>query len=124
MLGIHQMSAGAQFFLHPPSYLRRPLTLDAARLSLTERIRRRDEGFLEKIRLDIYDQPSSPYLQLLQHAGCEFEEIESGVRLDGLEATLLRLFLAGVYLTVDEFKGPRRLVAARSLWRVTGICRR
>jgi hypothetical protein len=107
MLGLRQIWAGGQFFLQLPGYLRRPLTLDAARLSLSERLSRRDDSFLEKLRLDIYEQPSSPYLQLLRHAGCEFEEIESGVRRDGLEATLRRLFQAGVYLTVDEFKGRK-----------------
>ena len=111
MLGVKQMWAGAQFFLRLPAYLRHPLTFDTARASLTERLGRRDEYFLEKLRLDIYDRPSSPYFELLRHAGCEFGDIQSGVRRDGIEATLLRLFQAGVYLTIDEFKG--RKVARR-----------
>jgi hypothetical protein len=101
------MWAGAQFFLRLPAYLRQPITLDAACASLAERLRRRDETFLEKLRLDIYSRPSSPYFQLLQHAGCDFGDVEAGVRRDGLEDTLLQLFRAGVYLTVDEFKGRK-----------------
>ncbi len=105
MLGVTQLWAGAQYFAKLPGYLRRPLSVEQARAGLAERLAARDERFLEKVRLDIYGQPASPYLELLRHAGCELGDIESGVRRDGIEATLRRLFRAGVYLTVDEFKG-------------------
>lgn len=116
MLGLNQMWAGAQFFAQLPGYLRRPISLEKAHTSLAERLRRRDERFLEKVRLDIYERPASPYFQLLHHAGCELGDVESGVRNDGLDETLRRLFRAGVYLTSDEFKG--RKTARRGSWEV------
>ena len=111
MLGITQLWAGTQFFFRLPGYLRRPIPAAEARASLARRLQRRQEAFLEKVRLDIYGQPDSPYALLLRHAGCEYGDIESSVRQEGLEGTLRRLFQAGVYLTVDEFKS--RKVAGR-----------
>ena len=107
MLSVKQAWAGAQFFAKLPRYLRHPLTIQEARQSLSERLARRDDAFLEKVRLDIYDRPYSPYVKLLRHAGCEYGDIESAVRRDGLEQTLLQLFRHGVYLTIDEFKGRK-----------------
>ena len=107
MIGFKQVWAGAQFFARLPAYLRQPISFEAARASLSERLLLREQRFLEKLRLDIYGQPESPYARLLRHAGCELGDLESGVRRDGLDETLRRLFRAGVYLTIDEFKGRK-----------------
>ncbi len=107
MFGIHQIWAGSQFFLRLPQYPRNPLTLDQAHDALRERLVRRNEAFLDRLRVDIYGQPSSPYAHLLKHAGCELGDLVSAVEKDGLETTLERLLDAGVYLTVDEFKGRK-----------------
>lgn len=116
MVGIAQMWAGAHFFTQLPAYLRRPLTTEAARQSLTQRLRARENAFLGKLRLDIYGRPGSPYFHLLRHAGCEFGDIESVVRRAGVEQALRELFRGGVYLTVDEFKG--RKVAQRGSMKI------
>ncbi len=107
MLNASQAWAGAQFFLKLPAYLRRPLTLDQARTQLAEGLRNRENLFLEKVRLDIFGYPERPYAQLMRCAGCEYGDIEGQVRRDGLDATLHALFRAGVYLSIDEFKGRR-----------------
>ena len=99
--------AGAQFFGRLPVYLSRPVQFDEARTLLSNRLARREAAFLEKVRLDIFAQPRSPYLPLLREAGCTLGDIEEGVRRDGVEETLRRLFQAGVYLSVDEFKGRK-----------------
>ncbi len=107
MLSVKQAWAGAQFFAQLPGYLRHPLSFEAARRSLADRLEHREYAFLEKLRLDICNQPRSPYLQLLRYAGCEFGDIETAVRRDGIEQALLELLRAGVYLTIDEFKGRK-----------------
>ena len=107
MLGGSQAWAGAQFFLKLPDYLRRPLTQDDARAFLSQSLRNREDLFLEKVRLDIFGYPQRPYAQLMRCAGCEYGDIEAQVRREGLDASLRALFQAGVYLSIDEFKGRR-----------------
>jgi hypothetical protein len=53
----------------------------------------------------IFKNPRSAYLKLLQHAGIAFEDIKRDVEEAGLEATLEKLYDAGVYVTIEEFKG-------------------
>lgn len=107
MLGPQQLAAGAQFFLRLPAYLRRPLTIEQARASLADRLGGRNEAFVDRLRRDVFAKPAGPYAKLLRHAGCELGDLEASVAKDGLEDTLTRLFHAGVYLTVDEFKGRK-----------------
>jgi len=65
---------------------------------------------LSVVRRAVYDNPSSPYLPLLQYAGCEYGDVERMVRTDGLEPALGRLRDAGVYLTQEEVKGRQPVV--------------
>jgi hypothetical protein len=58
----------------------------------------------------IYRHPSSPYLALLRHAGCERGDLEALVRRDGLDRALHTLRDAGVYVTFEEFKGRTPIV--------------
>jgi hypothetical protein len=88
-----------------PPLLRRPLTVDASRAILQARLARRGARFLTLVRAAVYDQPRSPYRELLRIAGCEAGDLERLVRSEGLEGALHELYLAGVYLTIDEFKG-------------------
>lgn len=68
-------------------------------------LRSRETNFLQLIRTAIFDNPASPYHTLFQWAGCTHGDLESTVWCEGLEATLQRLYEAGVYLTHDEMKG-------------------
>jgi hypothetical protein len=109
-MNIHTLAMGASFFGRLPFLLRRPLTLEESQRILRERLAKRETMFLEKLRRTIFEHEPSPYRPLLRRAGCEFGDIENGVRRDGIEATLRTLFRNGVYLTVDEFKGRQPAV--------------
>jgi hypothetical protein len=90
-----------------PGFLRRRLTREDAKRHISSALAAREENFLKLLRRAVYDNPKSPYLPLLRHASVEFGDIEKGVRQDGIEMTLGRLYDAGVYVTVDEFKGRK-----------------
>ncbi len=100
----------ARFLRGLPAFLRHPVSLDEARAIVEERLRQRERDFLSLVRRTIFADTTSPYRQLLDIAGCEYRDLESVVRRDGLESALHHLHRAGVYLTVDEFKGRRPAV--------------
>ncbi len=93
-----------------PVYLRTPLALDECRAILSRRLKQREGDFLNLARLCIFENLTSPYLSLLKLAGCEYGDMERLVRHDGVEDALRTLYRAGVYLTIDEFKGRRPAV--------------
>jgi len=88
-----------------PALIRHPLRVDEARAVLRRRLERRDERFVTFVRLAVFENSSSPYRALFRAAGCEAGDVEKLVRSEGLDEALRRLYIAGVYLTVDEFKG-------------------
>ena len=87
------------------AFLRHPVAPAEARRWIEERFRTREESFLKVAETAIYGVPSSPYLKLLRHAGIEMPELRRLVAQLGLEGALQRLYDAGVYVTLDEFKG-------------------
>ncbi|HZQ08523.1 MAG TPA: hypothetical protein VFD70_18220 [Anaerolineae bacterium] len=91
-------------------FLQRPLTLDDAKRVVCERIQRREQNFLRSVEKNIYEYPRSPYLALLQLAGCELGDVRALVKDRGVEGTLRVLREAGVYITFEEFKGRKPLV--------------
>ncbi len=96
---------GAGFLAGLPALLRRPVAEDEARRALASRFEFRSERFLRLMERAVFASPRSPYRPLFDYAGCRFSDLEGLVRTDGLEAALLSLYRAGVYLTVGEFKG-------------------
>jgi hypothetical protein len=70
----------------------------------------RERNFLNMVQKGIYQNPTSPYIKLLQMAGCEFGDIESLVNKEGIEVTLKKLLADGVYLSWEEFKGMKEVV--------------
>jgi hypothetical protein len=88
-------------------YLAEPLGRDTALELLARQRAAREDSFLETLRRGVWGNPRSPYLALLDRAGATFEDVAALVRRDGLEPALGRLFDAGVYVTLDEFKGLR-----------------
>lgn len=90
-----------------PGYLRCPLTSNEASARIRDALAQRDANFLAVLRRAIYENPRSPYRQLLAHASIVFGDVEQWVRSDGVEAALEKLYDAGIYVTVDEFKGRR-----------------
>jgi hypothetical protein len=93
-----------------PPFLRTPLHVGQAAEIIEERLRSRQERFLRMTQRLIYNNPRSPYLQLLRNAGCEFSELTVMVARNGLEGALAQLAAAGVYLTFDELKGRKEVV--------------
>ncbi len=98
-------------------FLRGTISLEESKQHLTERLRNRERNFLSLTRKAIYQNPKSPYLKLLQIAGCEFGDIESLVNQEGIEATLQKLLAEGVYLRWEEFKGKRDVVRGGNRFR-------
>jgi hypothetical protein len=85
-------------------FLSNPVTLEQSKQVLISRIQNRGSSFLTIVQKGIFENPESPYLKLLRIAGCEFGDIETYVKKDGVESALHKLFAAGVYLSFNEFK--------------------
>jgi hypothetical protein len=98
-----------RFMAGLPAHLRSRLTVEQAREAVRRGLDARDDNFLGIARRSIYDNPGSPYLPLLQRAGCTYADLESSVRSQGLEPTLANLRAEGVYVTFEEYKGRRRI---------------
>ena len=93
-------------------YLGHRLTPDQCRQMLAHRLETREESFLRIIERGVYAYPQSPYRKLLLHAGIEFADVLSMVQQHGVEEALVKLYGAGVYVTLDEFKGRRPIQRA------------
>jgi hypothetical protein len=87
------------------SFVRERLTPAEARARIERQLRTRAETFLAVLEHAVYRNPQSPYLPLLRSAGLELGDVAGLVRGEGLEASLGRLYDAGVYVSLDEFKG-------------------
>jgi hypothetical protein len=88
-----------------PRFLRERITLQQAEEEIKKTFDHRERRFLELVRRQIFERPTSPYRKLLRVAGCEFSDLQMLVRRSGVEAALKQLAREGVYLTSDEFKG-------------------
>lgn len=95
----------ARFALGLHKFLKTRLNLEEARAIIRSNVANREENFLRVLQRGVFGYPGSPYLPLLQWAGCEFGDIEMMVRRDGLPSALRALREAGVYVTFEEFKG-------------------
>lgn len=91
-------------------FLRSTITLEESKRVIAERLRNREKNFLSLVQKGVYQNPKSPYLKLLELAGCQFGDIEAGVNKDGIEATLQKLLVEGVYVSWEEFKGRKEVV--------------
>jgi hypothetical protein len=91
-------------------FLRGNITLEESKQVIINRLRERNQNFLDLVKKGIYENPRSPYLKLLKVADCEFGDIEALVRQEGIEVTLNKLLAAGVYVGWEEFKGKREVV--------------
>jgi phenylacetate-coenzyme A ligase PaaK-like adenylate-forming protein len=88
-------------------FLRHRMTLDDAREAVLDRMRHREENFLRMIARAVYGNATSPYLRLLKMAGCELGDLRNLVKQKGIEGALRELREAGVYVTLDEFRGRK-----------------
>ena len=88
-------------------FLKQRITLDDAKRIVRERMQRREANLLRSVTQGVYGNPSSPYLALLKHAGCELGDFRDLVNRKGVESALRQLREAGVYVTFEEFKGRK-----------------
>jgi hypothetical protein len=104
---LDDLRLAARFLWDLPPILRRPLTPERARAILRARFERRETDLLALAARAIYPFPTHPYRRLLRAAGCEYGDLETLVRRHGVDDALRTLVRAGVYLSIDEFKGRR-----------------
>ena len=114
-LSFEDARAGLRFAAQLPRFLRRRMSAEETRGILRTRLERREADFLALVQRVIYNNPQSPYRELLALAGCQWEDVERLVRQEGIEGALRTLLRHGVYLTVDEFKGRRPVVRGSSV---------
>lgn len=88
-------------------FLRSPLSAEQCRAIVADSLANRERNFLRLLRRAVYDYAASPYRKLLAWAGVELGDLERMALADGIEATLQRLFDAGIFVELDEFKGRR-----------------
>jgi hypothetical protein len=101
---------GARFLRDAPAFLRRPPPAGSARAEIEARLARRGadlEALVERIG---FRRPSSLYGRLLAAAGCEPGDVRRLLAREGVEGALVQLYQAGVYLSVEEFKGRAEVV--------------
>lgn len=99
-----EIKAYARFARELRPFLREPVTYEQAASRVKERLATREETFLEVVEKNIFGNPKSPYLRLLEWAECSLHDIKTLVRDHGLEPALESLRAAGVYIAFEEFK--------------------
>ena len=115
---LEDASAAAVLSTALPRFLRHRLTFETSLAAQRNRLETRDSSWLALVRAAVYRYSRSPYLRLLRRAGCELGDLERLVRQEGLEGTLRCLYRAGVYLTIEEFKGRRPVVRGSDRFQV------
>lgn len=88
-------------------FLQTPLSPAVCRQQLQTQLQNRDIIFLQLLQRAVYQNPTSPYRALLQWAEISYDQLAQLVSQLGIEAALQQLYEAGVYVTLDEFKGRR-----------------
>ncbi|NLE94845.1 MAG: hypothetical protein GX600_04050 [Dehalococcoidia bacterium] len=91
-------------------FLRQPLTLERSRTIIEQRLVTREQSFLFILSCAVYTNRESPYYKLLNAAGCDFGDVATVVESEGLEGALKKLCDAGVYMSIEEFKGKQEIV--------------
>lgn len=104
---LDDLGAFARYAWGLREYLRSPLGAAECLRVVEEQLRSREESFLRVLEAGVFAEPSSPYRALFDAAGVEFGDVVRLVHTCGIEGTLEQLNDAGVYVTLDEFKGRR-----------------
>jgi hypothetical protein len=111
---LDELRAFGRYARRLPGFLRTTITPEGARRRIERQLQRREFCFLEMLENGVYANPRSPYRKLLDAAGIELGDVRGLVSERGLEGALEGLREAGVYATLEEFKG-RRPIARGSL---------
>ena len=100
-----ELSAFVRYARRLPDFFRTPIAPAEARGRIRTWLARREDSFLDLLARGVYANPGSPYRPLLDAAGIELGDARKLVADRGLESALESLRDAGVYATLDEFKG-------------------
>jgi hypothetical protein len=98
-------------------FLRETLSVQESTHLIREWIEKREARFLRKLEKMVFKYPASPYLNLLQAAGCELGDVRQLLQTEGLDGTLERIRDAGVYVSWEELKGRKEV--RRGSWAAT-----
>lgn len=101
------------------SFLSSTIDVEESKKIITDGLLNREQNFLTLVQKAVYQNPASPYIKLLQMSGCEFGDMESMVKKEGIEATLKKLLASGVYVTLEEFMGKKETVRGNQRFRFT-----
>lgn len=110
MIRISSLLAYPRLFRSLARFLDKPVTLEQSRALIRRRLETREERFLQFVARYVYGYPRSPYLPLLRRAGCEYGDLQTMVRLRGLERSLETLRDEGVYISFEEFRGQKDVI--------------
>lgn len=114
-----EAAAFTRFLLGLPRFVRRRMSVPEALAIVQDRLRHRERNFLGVLERGVFALPASPYRRLLQMAGYALPDVRELVARLGLEATLLELRHAGVYVSFEEFKGLQPIVRGSTTLHVT-----
>lgn len=109
---LDELKAFGRYARRLPSFLRDTITPELARERIQRQLARREQSFLTILEGGVYRNPGSPYRGLLEAAGVELADVRHLTAEHGVEGALERLRDAGVYVTLDEFKGRRPIERA------------
>jgi hypothetical protein len=90
-------------------FLKEPVSLRYSDDLIRLRLQNRSDNLLQIVKRSIYENSNSPYLKLLNLAGCEYGDFEASLRNDGIETTLKKIAAEGVYVSTEEFKGKKEV---------------
>jgi hypothetical protein len=100
-------------------FLSSTIDVEESKKIIADGLLNREQNFLTLVQKAVYQNPASPYIKLLQMAGCEFGDMESMVKKEGIEATLKKLLANGVYVSLEEFKGTKEAVRGNQRFQFT-----
>jgi hypothetical protein len=107
---LDEARAFAGFVAGIPRFVRAGMTPAKAEAILRHRLAHREANLLQTMQSRVFNNPASPYHQMLAIAGCTMADLEHEMQVHGLEATLRQLHAAGVYVSFEEFKGEVPLI--------------
>lgn len=98
-----QFAAGYRKFIKESTNIDE--SIEYAKKTVRGRLKNKEENILKLLKLGVFENSKSPYLNLLKLANYSYKDVEKLFFNNGLESALLQLRNDGVYFTIEEFKG-------------------